>query len=217
MPGDHHGFIPSSAEDLLRRRVKQELRKRMRGLRKAMPASACQERSARIVERLEALEAIAKARSVALFWPMEERREVDLRDLDARLRRRGARVAYPAVMEGVGGEEGRSLVFRFAREGCPMVDGPYGVSEPADTEPVAAPGDIDAMVVPSLVVDPRGHRIGYGAGYYDRALARYAPPAVTVAVAYDFQLLAEIPNTDGDVAVAWVVTDARASAAEGAR
>src|SRR5579862_8626368 len=133
MPGDHHGFIPSSAEDSLRRRVKLELRKRMRGLRNTLPASACRERSARIVERLEGLDAIARARSVALFWPMEERREVDLRDLDARLRRRGARVAYPAVVEGAGGvEEGRSLVFRYAADGCPMVDGPYGVREPAD-------------------------------------------------------------------------------------
>jgi 5-formyltetrahydrofolate cyclo-ligase len=210
MPGDHHGFIPSSAEDSLRRRVKLELRKRMRGLRKTLPASACRERSARIVERLEALDAIARARSVALFWPMEERREVDLRDLDARLRRRGARVAYPAVVD-----EGASMIFRFARDGCAMVAGPYGVSEPPDTEPVAAPGDIDAMVVPALAIDPRGHRIGYGAGYYDRTLSAYAPPAVTVGVAYDFQLLAEIPDTEGDVAVAWVVTDARATQAEG--
>ena len=61
MPSDHHGFIPSSAEDVLRRRVKAELRKRMRGLRKALPASACAERSARIIERLVTLEPIARA------------------------------------------------------------------------------------------------------------------------------------------------------------
>ncbi len=217
MPGDHHGFIPSSAEDVLRRRVKQELRKRMRGLRNALPAAACRERSARIVDRLEGLEAIARARSVALFWPIEERREVDLRDLDARLRRRGARVAYPAVVEGARAGEGSSLVFRYASDDCSRVDGPYGISEPAPTEPVAPPGEIEAIVVPALAIDPRGHRIGYGAGFYDRALAAYAPPAVTVAVAYDFQLLAEIPDTEGDVPVAWVITDARAMAAEAVR
>ena len=70
------------------------------------------------------------------------------------------------------------------------------------------------IVVPALAVDPRGHRIGYGAGYYDRTLPRFAPPAVRRAVAFDFQLVAEVPSTEGDVAVDWIVTDARALRAE---
>ncbi|MGH7297296.1 MAG: hypothetical protein ACRELB_20330, partial [Polyangiaceae bacterium] len=69
MAPDHHGFIPSSAEDLLRRRVKAELRKRMRGLRAALPLAACASRSAGIAERLETLAPLARASAVALFWP----------------------------------------------------------------------------------------------------------------------------------------------------
>ncbi|HEY5239824.1 MAG TPA: 5-formyltetrahydrofolate cyclo-ligase, partial [Polyangiaceae bacterium] len=61
---------------------------------------------------------------------------------------------------------------------------------------------------------PRGHRIGYGAGYYDRALPRFAPPAVSVTVLFDFQLVAEVPTTDGDVTVDWIVTDTRVMKAE---
>jgi 5-formyltetrahydrofolate cyclo-ligase len=209
MPSERHGFIPSSAEDALRRRVKVELRKRMRGLRNTLPASACNERSAKIVGRLASLEAMAKARSVALFWPMEARHEVDLRALDATLRERGVRIAYPAVLD-----EGRSMTFRFASGVDTMVESPMGLREPAETEPVAAPGEIDVIVVPALAIDPRGHRIGYGAGYYDRALGSHTPPAVTIGVAYEFQLLAEIPDTEGDVAVGWVVTDARSEKAE---
>ncbi|HZU83995.1 MAG TPA: 5-formyltetrahydrofolate cyclo-ligase, partial [Polyangiaceae bacterium] len=60
----------------------------MRGLRSALPAAACAERSARIVSRLLSLDVIERARAVALFWPMQERHEVDLRALDARLRDR---------------------------------------------------------------------------------------------------------------------------------
>lgn len=209
MPSDHHGFIPSSAEDLLRRRVKLELRKRMRGLRNALPASACAERSARLVDRLEALEPLAAARAVALFWPIEERHEVDLRALDARLRARGVRVAYPAV-----DPEARAMTFRFVSRPDAMEEQGFGFREPSAREPEAAPGELGAIVVPALAIDPRGHRIGYGAGYYDRALPRFAPPAVAIAVAFDFQLLAEVPATDGDVPVAWVVTDARAMRAE---
>lgn len=201
---DHHGFIPSSAEDALRRRVKLELRKRMRGLRNTLPAAACAERSARIVDRLAALEPIAKARAVALFWPIEARHEVDLRPLDAALRARAVRVAYPAVVD-----EGRTMLFRFASDAAAMVETSMGLREPPDDAPVANGTELDAIVVPALALDPRGHRIGYGAGFYDRTLLAHAPPAVTIGVAYEFQLLSEIPDTEGDVAVDWAVTDAR--------
>lgn len=209
MPSDHHGFIPSSAEDLLRRRVKAELRKRMRGLRSTLPASARAERSGKIVERLATLEPLATARAVALFWPIEERREVDLRALDPVLRARGVRVAYPGV-----DPETRAMTFRFVARPDAMQEQGLGFREPAPSEPEAAPGELDAIVVPALAVDPRGHRIGYGAGYYDRTLTRFVPPATAVAVAFDFQLVAEAPETEGDVPVAWVVTDARAMRAE---
>jgi 5-formyltetrahydrofolate cyclo-ligase len=204
MPSDHHGFIPSSAEDHLRRRVKAELRKRMRGLRRALPASACAERSARIVARLGVLEPVARARSVALFWPIEERHEVDLRELDARLRERGVRVAYPGV-----DPETHAMTFRFVADPEAMRVEGLGFREPLADMPQAAPGELDVVIVPALAADPRGHRIGYGAGYYDRTLPGFPAPAVSAAVIFDFQLVAEAPTTEGDVAVDWIVSDAR--------
>ena len=74
---------------------------------------------------------------------------------------------------------------------------------------------LDVIVVPALQIDPRGHRIGYGAGFYDRALPRFAPPAVSVGVAFSFQLIAEVPVTEGDVAVALIVTDEQVILPEG--
>jgi 5-formyltetrahydrofolate cyclo-ligase len=161
------------------------------------------------VDRLEELEPTASARSVALFWPIEERHEVDLRALDARLRARGARVAYPGV-----DPETHAMTFRFVAHSDAMQEHGFGFREPSPAEPEAAPGQIDLIVVPALAVDPRGHRIGYGAGYYDRTLPRFAPPAATVAVAFDFQLVPEAPSTEVDVAVTWIVTDARTMRAE---
>jgi 5-formyltetrahydrofolate cyclo-ligase len=191
-------------ESLLRRRVKAELRKRMRGLRMAMPASACAERSARVVDRLLALDVVVAARAVALFWPIEERHEVDLRAAGARLAERGVRVAYPAI-----DQEMRQMLFRFVDRPDAMVEQGFGFREPAAREPEAPPGALDVIVVPALAVDPRGHRIGYGAGYYDLTLPRFVPPSVAVAVAFDFQLVAEAPSVETDFAVRWVVTDAR--------
>jgi 5-formyltetrahydrofolate cyclo-ligase len=205
VPSDHHGFIPSTEEELLRRRVKAELRKRLRGLRNTLPAASCAERSARIVEALVGLEPVAHARAVALFWPMTDRHEVDLRPLDAKLRARGVRVAYPAV-----DRETNVMTFRFVSDPESMEEAGGGFREPSPEDPAAAKDGLDVIVVPGLAVDPTGHRIGYGAGYYDRTLPSYAPPAVAVAVAFDFQLLAEVPFTEGDVAVEWIVTDARA-------
>jgi 5-formyltetrahydrofolate cyclo-ligase len=85
----------------------------------------------------------------------------------------------------------------------------FGFREPSLDDPEAVRGEVEAVVVPALAADPSGHRIGYGAGYYDRTLPRFAPPAVAVAVVFDFQLVAEVPTTDGDVRVDWIVTDTR--------
>jgi 5-formyltetrahydrofolate cyclo-ligase len=204
MSSKHHGFIPSSAEEMLRARVKTELRKRMRALRNALPPAACALRSARIADRLNELAVVAGARSVCLFWPIEERHEVDLRPLDAVLRARGVRVAYPAV-----DRDTNAMTFRFVADPEAMQEHSFGFREPSPREPEARAEEIDAIVVPALAIDPRGHRIGYGSGYYDKTLPRYAPPATTVAVAFDFQLLAEVPDSPLDVTAAWIVTDAR--------
>jgi 5-formyltetrahydrofolate cyclo-ligase len=179
----------------------------MRGLRGALPLSACGARSARIGEAL--LPVLQGARSVALFWPIEERHEVDLRGTDALLRGSGVAIAYPGVDPETG-----AMAFRFVESPDAMEEQGFGFREPPLRAPEAPPGTLDVVVVPALAADPRGHRIGYGAGYYDRALPLYAGSAKTVTVVFDFQLLAEVPFTEGDVPVDWIVTDARTLRAE---
>jgi 5-formyltetrahydrofolate cyclo-ligase len=191
-----------AAEDLLRRRAKAELRKRARALRNSIPASAIAERSARIVARLETLVAEIGARAVASFWPIEGRHEVDLRALDGALRARGVRVAYPAI-----DPETRVMTFRHVDDPRCMEERGLGFCEPCGDDAEAA--TLDLVIVPALQLDPRGHRIGYGAGFYDRTLPRFAPPALAVGVGFDFQLIAEVPVTEGDVPLDRILTDAR--------
>jgi 5-formyltetrahydrofolate cyclo-ligase len=202
-PGSADRGLPP--DDVLRLRVKAEIRKRLRGLRKTTPASACAERSARIVERLEGMDAIRAAKSVALFWPIEERHEVDLRALDASLRARGVRVAYPTILES------QAMIFRYVDDPSQMLMHDLGFVAPAPAEEGEEARGLDVIVAPAIAIDPAGHRIGYGAGYYDRALAQ--AEAVTIAVAYDFQLIVEVPATASDVPVQWIVTDRRVMAA----
>jgi 5-formyltetrahydrofolate cyclo-ligase len=201
---------PIDGEQDLRHRVKRELRKRALSVRKATPSDACLERSTLIVERLLDLPAIRDARrSVALFWPIEAKHEVDLRRLDEALRRRGVRVAYPAIPDGDDDPLPRGLRFHFVDDVSSLVERGFGFAEPAsDTAALDADlHELDVVVVPALALDPTGQRIGYGAGYYDSALRE--TKVTKVGVIFDFQLLSEIPATKGDVAVDWVVTDRR--------
>ena len=194
--------IDAEVEAALRYRAKVVLRKRARALRNSIPRAAALARSARIAEALAALPAVVNARSVALFYPIEGRNEVDLLALDARLRAEGKRVAYPSI-----DPDTREMTFRFVDDPEAMEERGLGFREPAPEAPEA--DALDVIVVPALQIDGRGHRIGYGAGFYDRALPRFAPPALTVGVAFSFQLIAEVPDTEGDVPLALVVTDER--------
>jgi 5-formyltetrahydrofolate cyclo-ligase len=73
---------------------------------------------------------------------------------------------------------------------------------------------VDLVLVPALAVAPSGHRLGYGAGFYDSLLPDVCPPAKALAVAYDFQLLVEVPTLPHDVPCDFIVTDAREIAIE---
>lgn len=195
-------------EDTIRFRMKRELRKRMRSVRSAHPASALAERSRRIVDRIASLEAWGTARTVALFMSMPD--EVQLAELVRIAREDGRRVALPVVTDGP------ALVFRAPFDGGMehgMVTSSFGIAEPSEDAPTVAYEDIDLVVVPALAIDPRGQRIGYGAGYYDHTLP-LATRAVRVGVVFDFQLIVETPTRAADVPVQWIVTDTRTMRAE---
>lgn len=200
MPSRNDDEMDPALAKHLGHQVKAILRKRLRGVRKALSASDVAERSKRITERLLTLPELSGARSVALFWPMEGKNEVDLRSLDSILRERDVRVCYPSL-----DRETNLMTFRFVETVGAMEELGSGFSEPAPTAPEAS--SVDVVIVPCLAIDPRGHRIGYGAGYYDRTLPRFSPPGAAIAVAFDFQLVPEVPITETDRTVDAIVTD----------
>lgn len=186
------------------KKAKQALRKRMKAVRGGYSADSLALRSRAIVERLLLHPELSEAGSVALFWPMLERGEVDLRPLDAELRSRGVRLYYP-FMEAL--DKGEFLTgFRASSRAADLVDRGRGFLEPP-AGPAATAGEIEWVVVPALAADPRGHRIGYGAGYYDATLSDVCPPGRSVIVAYQFQILAELPVEAHDRSCDWVISD----------
>jgi 5-formyltetrahydrofolate cyclo-ligase len=185
--------------------AKAALRRRMRALRQALPPAAAAARSQRIVEHLMHHPMVASARAVALFWPMSEKHEIDLRFLDATLRKRGVHLYYPFMSRTDDG--GFATGFRLTERVEDLAVRENRFAEPPPSAIRAERGDIDVVVVPALAATPDGHRLGYGAGFYDATLADVCPPAFSIAVVHDFQLLLELPREEHDRATDAVVTD----------
>jgi 5-formyltetrahydrofolate cyclo-ligase len=171
----------------------------MRTVRGALPKSACDARSTEISKRLFALAELESAMTVLAFSSI--RTEVRTRPTMEAAWNAGKRVALPRVV-------GDELSLHLVECETVLVEGAFSVPEPPAEATRIEPDDIDFALVPALAVDPRGYRIGYGGGHYDRLIPRLVN-ACTCAVAYDFQLISEVPELPFDVAVDMVVTDER--------
>ena len=191
-------------------RAKQQLRSRMRALRAAHPAKVRAEKSLRVVDRVLALPEFDAAKAIALFASLLDAGEVDVGPLADAARARGKRVYYPTVDRKGDRDHSALAEVRQASELAPRG---RRFAEPEHGAPRAERGDVDLVVVPALAVAETGHRLGYGGGFYDAMLPDFCPPAVAVVVAFDFQLVAELPVEPHDVRCGLIVTDTRTLAA----
>ena len=136
---------------------------------------------------------------VSGFFPI--RSEVDLRPLMAGLRNRGARLCLPVVVDR------ETIVFRELLRGAELVETGFGTFGPG---PEAAVLEPDLMLVPLAAFNRTGHRIGYGAGYYDRAIARLRAGGRSprlVGVAFDAQRVDRLPSEAHDVPMPAILTE----------
>lgn len=133
--------------------------------------------------------------AVSFYWPI--RSEIDPRPVMEDLARRGRRLCLPVTRRDA------PLRFRAWAPGAEMMRDAFGVSYPAVPEEVVP----EVLVVPLLAFDRRCHRIGYGAGHYDRTLAGL-PGALSIGFAYAAQEVeGEIPVEPTDVALDHIVTE----------
>lgn len=190
----------------LKYRAKKQLRSRMRGLRAAYPEAVLATASERICAAVLALPEFERARSVGSFWPMAERREIDVRPLAAATLAAGKSLYFPFLEPTASGSR---TGFARVSDVTELVDRGQRFHEPPRDAERAERGQIDVLIVPALAAAADGHRLGYGSGFYDATLPDFCPPAYAVVVVFDFQLLGELPVTPNDVASQLVITDKR--------
>ncbi|HKF30589.1 MAG TPA: 5-formyltetrahydrofolate cyclo-ligase, partial [Candidatus Binataceae bacterium] len=90
-----------------------------------------------------------------------------------------------------------------------LVTGAFGIREPATQDASAPPQELGGaiIVVPGLAFGPQGQRLGRGGGHYDRFLAALPREAITVGLAYSFQLLDRIPQESFDRRLQYIITE----------
>lgn len=139
---------------------------------------------------------------IALFLPTDG--EVDLGGIHDQLLARRWELFLPVIGADT------SMRFRPFRPGDPMVPNRHGIDEPqGDARSDRRADDLGVVVVPCVAVDRSRRRAGFGAGYYDRALADHMARTVTIGVAFECQLVDELPHRPWDVPMDVVVTEAR--------
>jgi len=183
-------------DDGLERR-KQELRERMREVRRSIPALDRRRLENEAASRLISLPEVGSARTVMVFDSFGS--EISTGPAIHLLRTGGHEVLMPYLREGrmeaagLGGDD--DLVATAL--------GPREPPHPAAVDPAS----IDVVVVPGLAFDQEGYRVGYGGGHYDRYLPRLGPGTLRVGLCFHQQVVERVPRGPGDERVHVVVTD----------
>jgi 5-formyltetrahydrofolate cyclo-ligase len=178
--------------------LKSVVRKDALMRRDALPAAARAKAAEAIATRPFPV-AVKPGVIVSGFFPLKT--EVNPIPLMHKLADAGAQLALP-VIDG----RGKPLIMRAFAFGDDLASGQWGIREPkADADEVAP----DILLVPLLAFDRRGHRIGYGAGYYDMTIAklRGVKPAVAIGIAFAAQEIEQVPASPRDARLDLVLTE----------
>ena len=179
--------------------LKAGLRREALKRRTALGAEARDAFTARLVAEGLALARRCGARTASAFYPI--RGEPDTRPLLAALAEAGVATALPVSVS-----RALPLTFRRWRVGEPTTPGELNIPEPLPEAEAVQP---DLLFVPLACFDQRGHRIGFGAGHYDRTLAalRAEKPICAVGVAYATSEIEAAPDEPHDERMDFILTD----------
>lgn len=174
---------------------KKAIRRQIAALRKAVTDSWVEENSRVITGRVAAMPVFADAKRVMIY--IDYNHEVMTGFLIEEAWRAGKQVAVPKVV-------GKDMDFYLLESFDQLEPGYFGIREPARGEIVH--WEQALMFMPGVAFDRQNHRVGYGGGFYDRFLEGH-PEVARVALAFDFQVLPQVPTEPTDICPQWIVTE----------
>jgi len=152
-----------------------------------------------IAEKALPLVLAQRPRVISAYWPI--RSEVDPRPILERAAAQGIALALPIVVER------RELSFRAWTASQPLVPAGFGTFEPHADAPESQP---DVMLMPLAGFDRNRHRLGYGKGYYDKAIAAMRAAGhrpLLIGLAFSVQEVPTVPAESHDVRLDRIVTE----------
>ncbi len=181
--------------------MKDEERKKYIEIRKQLSTESKEKFSAEIQNSFIMSDEYKNAESIFIYVSMKN--EVSTTEVINRAIADGKTVAVPISLKN------RDMFFVPIKSLDGLVKTKLGVYEPdCGRECEIVPNEKSVLVVPGVAFDEDGHRMGYGGGYYDRYLETH-PGHKTIALAYEFQILHELPAEPYDKSVDMIVTEKR--------
>lgn len=174
---------------------KKVLREQMLAARLRFPPNLKHEAETRVCEQLNRLIDEHRVRVLHTFLPMG--REMDHTPVIWQCLKNGITVVTTKTLPK------RQLQHLVLKDMDNLADGVFGTKYPRDAREWT--GSYDMIIVPGLAFDKQGRRLGYGGGYYDTFLAKH-PGVLKVAIAFPFQVVAEVPADVHDERVDLVIT-----------
>ncbi len=182
---------------------KEVLRRRILELRDDLTPQAIERRSLQITERVLSLPEYAKAEVIASYIGKES--EVQTQTLIKKALTSGKKVLVPITQKN-----SRELLFSEIPSLYAVSTGPYGILEPKPGERrLKHISTADLIIVPGIVWDIYGYRLGWGRGYFDTALSKIRSDSFSLGLSFDLQLVEQVPREQFDLPVKILVTETR--------
>lgn len=184
--------------------LKDNLRKNLLNQRKSMDIQNVTAFSNKIMSTIMELPQFINSKNIMLYLSFNK--EVNTYPLIKWCFDNGKTVIAPYCIQ-----DKREIVpFKITNLTSDLAKSTFGVMEPKhDLLEKANIEDIDLILVPGVVFDVNCNRIGFGAGYYDRFLPKIAKNTPTIGIAYDYQIIDEIPTGKYDVSLDFIITEKR--------
>src|SRR3990167_1535226 len=171
----------------------------MRDQRKKLSVEMISAASASIAKKIISLPEFLNAKHIAFYFSNEN--EIDPAEIAHYAQHKNKKIYFPVF-------DKKQLLFYFVDQNTRYVKNQFGIFEPVcEKKDFFQTEKIDLFLIPLVAFDAQCHRVGRGAGCYDRVLASRQKNAMLIGLAYEFQKIDRIVPENWDVAMDKIVTE----------